>query len=166
MEKNGLQNSRAPREAFIEEIRKKLLDLKDAFTQRREKGIDSLQNSRIPTTGDLADSAQDLLEDEVASLLLDIDNTTLEQIDAALAAIRSGHYGICQGNFGKKPCGKKIPTSRLEAMPFAPYCIDCQREFERLGHHGASGRVSFGRLSAVFGEKMSDVEGERCQITA
>ncbi len=48
----------------------------------------------------------------------------VRQIDDALKAIADGTYGIC------KNCGAKIGKARLEARPFAEYCIDCQESIE------------------------------------
>ena len=49
----------------------------------------------------------------------------LAQVDAALARLDKGIYGICQR------CGKQINPERLEALPSAAYCITCQSEIER-----------------------------------
>lgn len=49
----------------------------------------------------------------------------LKQIEQALAAIEQGKYGICRG------CKEPIGTKRLEAVPEAPFCVDCQEGFER-----------------------------------
>jgi len=44
---------------------------------------------------------------------------TVKLIDAALARIENGTYGICA------KCGMKIPEARLKALPYATTCIDC-----------------------------------------
>jgi len=49
----------------------------------------------------------------------------LRQVDEALARVEAGTYGICAR------CGRPIPTGRLEARPFAEYCVACA---EKLGH--------------------------------
>ena len=43
----------------------------------------------------------------------------LDDIDAALARIRSGTFGTCV------TCGARISTARLDALPWASQCIDC-----------------------------------------
>lgn len=48
----------------------------------------------------------------------------LELIEAALGRIDEGTYGECV------ECEKNIPKTRLEALPFTPYCIACQRRIE------------------------------------
>ena len=45
----------------------------------------------------------------------------------ALERIEQGAYGQCL------ECGGRIPKRRLDVIPFAAYCIKCQRESEREG---------------------------------
>lgn len=44
---------------------------------------------------------------------------TLEEVEAALAKLDSGGYGLCES------CGEPIPEARLEAKPAARLCITC-----------------------------------------
>jgi DnaK suppressor protein len=46
--------------------------------------------------------------------------------------MRTGQYGVCEG------CGCSIPMARLNALPYATHCINCQREQERYGRSGGS----------------------------
>lgn len=48
-----------------------------------------------------------------------------QQIEAALAAIEAGSYGSC------RHCAGPISLERLEALPEAPFCVDCQERSER-----------------------------------
>ncbi|WP_341976474.1 TraR/DksA C4-type zinc finger protein [Microbacterium sp. LWO13-1.2] len=43
----------------------------------------------------------------------------LTQVDAALARLDDGTYGICTR------CGQPIPAARLEVRPFAELCVPC-----------------------------------------
>lgn len=52
--------------------------------------------------------------------LRDNEHVLLEQVETALAKIQDGSYGICE------ICGKPIDRERLEAVPWATHCIDCQ----------------------------------------
>jgi RNA polymerase-binding transcription factor len=45
----------------------------------------------------------------------------LADVDKALERMEEGTYGICTN------CGKAILPERLEALPYAELCIDCQR---------------------------------------
>lgn len=42
----------------------------------------------------------------------------------ALERIEQGGYGDCQ------QCGTPISKARLDALPFTPYCIECERQLE------------------------------------
>lgn len=44
----------------------------------------------------------------------------LDEIDAAVARLDAGSYGLCE------VCGRPIGDARLEAMPAARYCLDDQ----------------------------------------
>lgn len=45
----------------------------------------------------------------------------LHKVEHAMERIESGEYGICES------CGNDIPTARLDALPYAVFCVDCAR---------------------------------------
>jgi len=47
------------------------------------------------------------------------------EIEDALERIKMGKYGLC------RDCGRPIEEERLEALPYAATCIDCQRKAEK-----------------------------------
>ncbi|GLW66437.1 molecular chaperone DnaK [Actinomadura rubrobrunea] len=63
--------------------------------------------------------------DEAAVARGDRLRRSLEDIEAALARLDAGTYGICQD------CGTKIPADRLEILPFARCCVPCQERHQR-----------------------------------
>ena len=70
------------------------------------------------------DQAQ-ISHDEFVSLRLNrIEYLHLRLIKEALDRIESGHYGVCIS------CEDPIPPKRLQAIPWAKYCLKCQ---ERVG---------------------------------
>ena len=73
----------------------------------------------------LGDMATATFDREMDYTLEDNSGAVLAAIDAALARIETGTYGICER------CGKPIAPERLEARPWAALCIDCQRTAER-----------------------------------
>lgn len=96
----------------------------------------ALKKSRLDATGDLssmpihmADIGTDNYEQEFALGLLDSERKLLREIYDALQRIEQGRYGICEGT------GKPIPKARLEATPWARYCVEYARLVEQ-------GRVS------------------------
>jgi DnaK suppressor protein len=73
----------------------------------------------------LADTATETYDRELDYTLEENSEHLLTEIDAALKRIANGTYGTCTN------CGNHIPEERLEALPWATLCIDCQRDQER-----------------------------------
>lgn len=73
----------------------------------------------------MADTATETVDREIDYTLEEADERLLAAINAALARIEAGTYGICVN------CGAQIAPERLEAMPWATLCIDCKRKEER-----------------------------------
>jgi DnaK suppressor protein len=102
--------------------------LRALLTHQRDEILARLTDSRDHDTdtqvqsGDEMDVARSLAEAETRGFLLDREESKLRAIDAALARLERGDYGVCAG------CGDDIPLARLEAVPFATYCVDCQHE--------------------------------------
>jgi DnaK suppressor protein len=49
----------------------------------------------------------------------------LQQIEAAIIRLDDGTFGTCLS------CGRAIAEERLEALPWAALCIECQRQADR-----------------------------------
>jgi RNA polymerase-binding protein DksA len=73
----------------------------------------------------IADTATATLDREIDYTLEENSEHVLAAIDAALARIEDGTYGICSN------CGRPIDEARLEAQPWSTLCIDCKRKLER-----------------------------------
>jgi len=93
---------------------------------------EALKKSRSDASGDLssmpihmADIGTDIYEQEFALGLMDSERKLLREIDDALQRIEQHTYGICEG------AGKPIPKARLEAQPWARYCIEYARMLEK-----------------------------------
>jgi len=93
---------------------------------------EALRKSRLDATGDLscmpihmADLGTDNYEQEFALGLMDSERKLLREIDSALGRIDKKTYGICEGT------GKSIPRARLEAQPWARYCVEYARMLEQ-----------------------------------
>jgi RNA polymerase-binding protein DksA len=92
---------------------------------------EALKQSRLDASGDLssmpihmADLGTDNYDQEFALGLMDNERKLLKEIDDALERIEQGTYGICEGT------GKPILKARLEAQPWARYCVDYARLLE------------------------------------
>ena len=72
----------------------------------------------------MADLGSDTFEQDNTILLMNNEGETLTQIEGALVRIEEGVYGQCI------ECEKKIPKTRLKAIPYTPYCVKCASELE------------------------------------
>ena len=73
------------------------------------------------TYGSQAAAASQVFEQQRDLALREHTRTAIAVIDAALARLDAGTYGSCTS------CGRAIGAERLEALPAAALCIDCQR---------------------------------------
>ena len=78
-------------------------------------GEDGPQVRRGPEDGG------DGFSQEISLELLQRDENTLREIMSALDRVEEGSFGRCE------MCEKWIRKTRLNAVPFARNCIDCQR---------------------------------------
>jgi DnaK suppressor protein len=73
------------------------------------------------TYGSQAAAASQVFEQQRDLALRDRNEQQLAAVDAALARLDDGSYGLCIR------CGRPIAPDRLDALPWAAHCIDCQR---------------------------------------
>ncbi len=119
--------------ADIEHFRELLLQKRrEIFQNVFEIEGETLKKSRLDASGDLssmpihmADLGTDNYEQEFALGLMDSERRILHEIDDALQRIEDGVYGICEGT------GNPIPKARLEAQPWARYCVEYARLVEQ-----------------------------------
>jgi len=76
-------------------------------------------------TVDLADKAANSYTKEFLFGMTNTDRTILSMIDAALKRIQSNEYGLCAN------CQEEMQQKRLEAVPWAKHCINCQEKQEQ-----------------------------------
>ena len=74
------------------------------------------------TYGSQAAAATQVFDQNRARALRERAIRDLAQVDAALARLDAGTYGLCQA------CGRPIDPERLEALPWALYDLECQRK--------------------------------------
>ena len=73
---------------------------------------------------DLGDQATSAYNREFLFELGNGDRRLLKEVVSALQKLDEGNFGDCER------CGEAIAEKRLEALPFARYCIECQRAIE------------------------------------
>lgn len=79
--------------------------------------------------GDSADAAFEASSEDMSFRLAELDFRELNQIERALARVQEGSYGLCE--VASANCQGKIPLTRLNALPCATLCINCERELEK-----------------------------------
>lgn len=111
----------------LRKMRSTLLRRRDAIRQSLDLARSQLQTTTDREVGDSVDFALDTEYREISSQLAEVENTELAQIDVALERMATGDYGACDD------CGRNIPLARLQALPYATLCIECQRSREVVG---------------------------------
>jgi len=104
-----------------------LINRRNALRKALAGDLSLLTELREQSTGDVVDAALDSVQDEISSQMAEVESRELARIEYALERMREGQFGTCEG------CGTNIPMARLNALPYATYCITCQREAERQG---------------------------------
>lgn len=111
-----------------------LIAMRDLLLERREalrqavNGDDSLLRELEQRGGDVADFALETAYGELSSKLAEVESRELQNVEKALKLMDEGAYGKCEC------CKRNIPLARLQALPYASACIDCQRAAEERGH--------------------------------
>jgi len=88
-------------------------------------GLRNREDIAIEKTPDALDEVQLAGERELAIRNLDRESSLLRNVRTALARIEDGSYGVCFH------CEEDIKPKRLEAVPWAKYCIRCQEAADR-----------------------------------
>jgi RNA polymerase-binding protein DksA len=118
--------------ADIEHFKQMLLEKRgEILANVNEMEDETLKKSRGDAAGDLssmpihmADIGSDNYEQEFTLGLMDSERKLLKEIDDALQRVEHGTYGICEGT------GRQIQKARLEAQPWARYCVEYARKLE------------------------------------
>ncbi len=79
----------------------------------------------IEKAADQLDELQLQMNRELAIRNLHLSSALLRNVNGALKRLDKGTFGICQ------QCDEPIPEKRLNALPWAAYCIPCQEEVDR-----------------------------------
>src|ERR1041384_6440792 len=88
-------------------------------------GLRNREGVAIEKTADALDEVQLAGERELAIRNLDRESNLLRNVRSALARIADGSYGTCLH------CEEDISPKRLNAVPWAAFCIKCQEAVDR-----------------------------------
>jgi len=121
---------REARERRRDALQKILLSKRQEILKEIEESLgQSLtedQQRRLESARDVGDQALMDLERELGISLMEMRNRRRQSIDEALVRLTEGTYGICA------ECGIEVSEKRLEAVPFAKLCVECQSRQELL----------------------------------
>jgi DnaK suppressor protein len=108
-------------EALRERLTRQRQEILNMYNQDLKAG----QESSDDGTEDIVDRANAAYNRELMFSLSDGERQLLLQINDALRRIDEGTYGRCNN------CGDMISMQRLEALPWARFCINCQELAEK-----------------------------------
>jgi RNA polymerase-binding protein DksA len=97
----------------------------------------------------MADIGTDNYETEYTLGLVDSERKLMREIDDALERIENSTYGICEGS------GESIPKARLEAIPWARYCV----EYAQLQEKGLV-REEDSFIESIFNDQTDEEQDE------
>jgi DnaK suppressor protein len=89
---------------------------------RRTQNETSSNLSNVPLH--MADVGTENYDQEFTLGLIENEQETLEQVQAALKRVTAGTYGRCE------ECQDPIAKPRLQALPYTRHCIQCARKLE------------------------------------
>ena len=107
-----------------DEFRKMLAAKKESIIRKLSETIAESKEMESNVAQDLVDKAETSYTKEFLLSLSDGEREQLLLIDEALKRLEHSEFGVCQ------LCQKEIGGKRLEAIPWTPYCIDCQEKAE------------------------------------
>ena len=113
-----------PQDGF-EALRERLEKQRDEILSMYKQDLRAGQESADDGTEDIVDRANNAYNRELMFSLSDGERNTLLQIENALRRMDEGSYGRCAN------CGQNIAMARLEALPWARFCVDCQELAEK-----------------------------------
>jgi DnaK suppressor protein len=116
------------KEDKFEGVRRRLLEMQKDLVRESNAEISQILNkddkyNGVSDDGDIADVA---CRDSMQAAKFNRHLTRLRVIEEALLKIDEGTFGTCQD------CEDEISPGRLNAIPFALRCVECQERYELI----------------------------------
>jgi RNA polymerase-binding transcription factor DksA len=113
-------------ETLLREERERALGALQVFDESRELSLQEETGELTMYRFHPADLGTEAMEQETQFLLASVEGRRLYEIDQALSRLIRDpeRFGVCDR------CGRDIPLQRLEVVPEATLCADCQRSQE------------------------------------
>jgi len=114
------QSRRAELKLMLEER------LHEIEIQVREKIRAFREAQMVDAAGQQITALDDPAHEDIDFALVQMQAETMDKLNAALARLAQGQYGICD------ECEEEIPGKRLRAVPFTTRCRTCQERAEQI----------------------------------
>ncbi|MGE5646176.1 MAG: TraR/DksA family transcriptional regulator [Acidobacteriota bacterium] len=105
-------------ERYRKLLQKKIDELREGLSARRAEAVVARPDEPL----DFGDWCQKSHDEWLFLNQNRMEIELLRDLEGALRRIDAGNYGICQG------CEEPIAAKRLDAVPWAKYCIPCQEQ--------------------------------------
>lgn len=109
----------------LETFRKQLAEKRDELLRAVSKNDQDGREADEEGTQDLADKAANAYTKEFLFHQSNDNRHILTLVDEALERTKNGSYGVCV------ECGQEVQPKRLEAVPWARHCIECQEKQDK-----------------------------------
>jgi DnaK suppressor protein len=106
----------------LEAYRKKLLEKQEELVRLVSKSEQDGRQADEEATQDIADKAANAYTKEFLFHQSHDNRQLLQLVNEALERIKTGTYGFCLA------CHEEVQVKRLEAVPWARHCIECQEK--------------------------------------
>ncbi len=106
----------------VEIYRKRLLTKQEDLVRQVSKSEKDGREADEEATQDIADKAVNSYTKEFLFHQSDENRRILQLISEALGRMKAGNYGLCV------ECGQEVQQKRVDAVPWARHCIECQEK--------------------------------------
>jgi len=102
------------------QIREKLIVMLADFRKEIDHEVRGASERDLAHINDTSDMATDAAEGDLALRIAESETVEAAEVERAIEKIDNGTYGLCE------ICNTRIPTERLQVLPFATQCVKCQ----------------------------------------
>lgn len=127
-----------------EVMRRLLIDLRNQELRKIRTLVrdETVLANEVP--GDELDRARRNGDLEFHASLRDLSESRLTAITSTLIRLDEGLFGICE------ECNEQISLPRLQSLPFARHCFDCQKEIEEASRRARSRIIASAPATNLF----------------
>jgi DnaK suppressor protein len=107
---------------------KQLQRYKKALSEKAAELLDALRDRGLIAIECTPEECERIVlasQRELAVVTFDRHSRLLREVKAAMAGIEDDSYGVCEN------CEEAITPKRLDAVPWARYCVQCQESIDR-----------------------------------